>query len=77
MTGEQFLKAVLNAPPGTRSKIELGGDDHVMARSIAAKSSMRAIAVRAALAEPASADSAPASGSDPFGETVAGNFVSV
>ena len=115
MTGEQFLKAVLNAPPGTRSKIEmllngdesvvpspiadartctqaeaarrlgvsrqtvvgwiklgrigvmnvagtprvllssidalarghaLGGDDHAMARSIAAKSSMRAIAGR-------------------------------
>ena len=36
-----------------------------------------ALAVRAALAEPAAADSSPAPGPDSFGETVAGNFVSV
>ena len=37
MTGEQFLKAVLNAPPGTRSKIEmlLNGDESVVPSPIA------------------------------------------
>ena len=39
--------------------------------------SAAALAVRAALAEPAAAEPSPVPGPDSFGETVAGNFVSV